>query len=238
MRVLLRRERRRRNIISFQGHALPLPHNTLVDRHELFSHPTRYPENRMLVTRNHFLASGVRHSPLPLSHCSVYDDIEVALESALARRPLSLIIDLEGWSTPVLVLLDQLRELRQKYPTLEIALLTGTQDSLLQHFLRTACDCRLIDKSLTLQLMRQQLQLHHPERPIRLRKFKAREWSVLLLMSQGLAFCDIARLQNRPYHRIIYRAGCVLSLLQLEHRHQLLRLLQRINSLSAAHHSK
>ena len=235
MRILLRRERRRRNIISFQGHALPLPHNTLVERHELLSHPTRYPENRMLVTRNYFLASGVRNSPLPLCHCTVYDDFDEAIQRARVQRPLSLVVDLEGWSMPTLLLLDKLRELRKKYPTLEIALLTTHHDPLFQRFLYAACACRLIDKKLTLQVMRHELQLYSAVLPAGLRKFRPREWSILVLMSQGHAFCDIARLQNRPYHRVIYRVGCVLSLLDLEHRHQLLRLLQRINSVSESH---
>jgi fimbrial regulator len=234
MRVMLRRERRRRNIMDFQGHSLPLPHNALVERNDLLNHTARYTDYRILVTRDKYLAFGVRHSPVPLCLCRIYDDIDEALQVVHHILPLCLIIDLEGWSQPTLILLDRLRALQKKHPAMEIALITPDTDSRTRLFLQASCGCRIIDKRLALLQARSALQLNQelPKNnlPVSVpRRFKSKEWSVLMLMSQGHSLCHIARMQLRPYHRIIYRVGCVLSLLKLGHRQQLLRLIQRIN---------
>lgn len=237
MRVILRRERRRRNIMDFQGHALPLPHNALVERSELLNHTVRYCDYRILVTRDHYLALGVRHSPMPLCLCRIYDDIDVALNAICHTLPMCLIVDLEGWNLPIVTLLDRLRHVQQRYPAMDIALITSVTDADSLQFLQTACHCRIIDKRLALLQARHALQFHGQTHAVLPRLFKAKEWSVLMLMSQGHSLCHIARLQIRPYHRVIYRVGCVLSLLRLSHRQQLLRLLQRVNAIPAYHHA-
>lgn len=238
MRVLLRRERRRRNVMDYQGNALPLPHSTLVDKLDLLRHPTRSAGLRVLVTRNHFLATGIRHSPLPLCHTTIYDDLSEALHHVRQSPPLSLIIDLEGWSVATLPLLNQLRELHQTYPALDIALIAAETETAARLFLQSACSCRFIDRRLALKTIRNELQLQGQRFTFPPRGFKAREWSVLILMAQGRSLSEIARLQERPYHRVVYRMGCVLTLLGLGHRHQLLRLLQKINGIGALNASE
>ncbi len=237
MRVMLRRERRRRNIMEFQGHSLPLPHNALVERNDLLNHTARYCEYHILVTRDRYLANGVRHSPVPLCLCRIFDDIDEALDVVRLTHPLGLIIDLEGQSLAVLTLLDRLRLLQQKSPALDIVLITPEVDPGAQQFLQLACHCRVLNKRLALLQARDALHLQSQDLPVQPRLFKAKEWSVLMLMSKGYTLCHIARLQVRPYHRIIYRVGCVLTLLRLNHRHQLLRLLQRVGSIRDTHHS-
>lgn len=230
MRVMLRRERRRRNTMDFQGHSLPLPHNALVERGDLLSHTARYCDYRILVTRDRYLASGIRHSPVPLCLCRIVDDIEDALNIVHQTQPLCLIVDLEGCGEPVIRLLDRLRALQERYPVMDIALITQETDPGSRLFLQAAFRCRIIDKRLALITAREALQLHAQPSPEPPRLFKTKEWSVLMLMSNGLSLCQIARQQLRPYHRVIYRVGCILALLRLSHRHQLLRLLQRINA--------
>lgn len=236
MRVMLRRERRRRNIMDFQGHSRPLPHNALVERNDLLNHTARYADYRVLVTRDNYLAFGVRHSPIPLSLCRIYNDFDEALHVVHKTLPLCFIVDLEGWPQPTLILLDRLRELQKKYQTMEIALITPDTHSRTRQFLQASCGCRIIDKRLALMQIRSALQLNSDTPDSLARGFKTKEWSVLMLMAQGHSLCHIARLQLRPYHRIIYRVGCILSLLELEHRQQLLRLLQRINETHDSHH--
>lgn len=231
MRVMLRRERRRRNIMEFQGHSLPLPHNALVDRSDLLNHTARYCEYHILVTRDCYLANGVRHSPVPLCLCRIFDDIDEALDVVRLTHPPGLIIDLEGQNLAVFTLLDRLRMLQQKYPALDVVLLTPEVDTDAQLFLQAACHCRVLDKRLALFQARDALHPQNQNQPFLPRLFKAKEWSVLMMMSKGYALCHIARLQVRPYHRIIYRVGCVLTLLRLNHRHQLLRLLQRVGAI-------
>lgn len=237
MRVMLRRERRRRNIMEFQGHSLPLPHNALVERSDLLNHTARYYEYHILVTRDRYLATGVRHSPFPLCLCRIFDDIDEALDVVRLTHPLGLIIDLEGHSLAVITLLDRLRLLRQSYPALDIVLLTPEVDPGAQLFLQAACHCRVLDKRLALFQAREALHFQNQNQPLLPRLFKGKEWSVLMMMSEGYTLCHIARLQVRPYHRIIYRVGCVLTLLRLNHRHQLLRLLQRIGAIRDAYNS-
>lgn len=237
MRVMLRRERRRRNIMEFQGHSLPLPHNALVERSDLLNHTARYCEYHILVTRDHYLATGVRHSPVPLSLCRIFDDIDEALDVVHLTHPLGLIIDLEGQILPVITLLDRLRMLQQDYPALDIVLITPDVDPAAQRFLQATCHCRVLDKRLALFQARAALHLQSQVQTLLPRLFKAKEWSVLMMMSEGYTLCHIARLQVRPYHRIIYRVGCVLTLLRLNHRHQLLRLLQRVGAIRDTNHS-
>lgn len=238
MRVMLRRERRRRNIMEFQGYSLPLPHNALVERGALLNHTTRYSDHRILVTRDSFLASGVRHSPLPLCQCRIYAGVDEALTAVQHIQPLCLIVDLEDCEMPVLALLDSLRNLHRRHPEMEIVLLTTERDPLTQPFLQSALCCLVIEKQLALPLAREVLQQQGDAAPAQTRLFKAKEWSVLMMMAQGHSLSHIAKLQIRPYHRIIYRVGCILSLLRLNHRQQLLRVLQRITALHDRHHSK
>lgn len=237
MRVMLRRERRRRNIIEFQGYSLPLPHNALVEHGVLLNHTARYSDHRILLTRDSFLASGIRHSPVPLCLCRIYADIDEALAAVQHIQPLYLIVDLEGWEVPVMTLLDNLRNLQRRYPAIEIVLMTTEPDTATQQFLQLAFRCRLIEKRLALPLAREALQQAVDSEPAQARLFKTKEWSVLMLMAQGHSLSHIARLQIRPYHRIVYRVGCILSLLQLSHRQQLLRVLQRVSALRDRHHS-
>lgn len=237
MRVMLRRERRRRNIIEFQGYSLSLPHNALVERGVLLNHTAHYSDHRILVTRDSYLASGIRHSPAPLCLCRIYADIDEALAAVQQIQPLYLIIDLEGWEMPVLALLDSLRNLQHRYQAVEMVLMTPELDPVTQQFLQSALRCRLIEKRLALPLAREALQRIVDTLPAHARLFKTKEWSVLMLMAQGHSLSHISRLQIRPYHRIVYRVGCILSLLQLSHRQQLLRVLQRVSALRDRHHS-
>lgn len=69
MRVVLRRERRRRNITDIRGCRLPLPHYALIDRVDLLAQPVAsraasLNSTLILVTHDSYLANGIRHSPL------------------------------------------------------------------------------------------------------------------------------------------------------------------------------
>lgn len=238
MRIIQRRERRRRNVMALQGLSLPLPHNTLVEHGALRHHTARYGDRRILVTRDRYLASGIRHSPVPLSLCRIYDDINDALETLQQTQPLCLIVDLEDCQQPVISLLDQLRDVQRRYPELGMVLMTSETDPVSYPFLQRVCRCRIVDKHMALPMTREALlaQSLTPLLPQRL--FKAKEWSVLLLMAKGHSLSHVARLQIRPYHRIIYRVGCILNLLGLGHRQHLLRVLQRVSALGDRYHSR
>lgn len=231
MSIILRRERRRRNFTSIQSHARSLPHFALVERHDLLSHHGRANENRILVTCDYFLALGIHHSPAPLCYCAIYDNLDEALNAVCGTQSLNLIIDIEGWPIPTLVILNHLLELHKRHPSLEISLITPEKNFSYRRFLQAACLCRLIDKHLELKQLRDALQYRRLPLPAPHRLFKSKEWSVLLLMARGLSLCEIAHHQQRPYHRITYRVNCIISLLRLEKRQQLLNLLQKISAI-------
>lgn len=238
MSIVMRRERRRRNLTPAQSQARPLPHFALIERLDLLSYHGRSNENRILVTCDHFLAQGVRHSPAPLCYCAIYPELSEALNAVRGVQPTCLIVDIEGWPTPTLLILNQLLELQKRHPALEIALLTQEKTFAYRRFLQAACLCRLIDKHLELKQLRDALQFSRRPHPSAPRLFKAREWSILQLMAQGLSLCEIARYQQRPYHRITYRVNCIINLLHLEKRQQLLSLLQKISASSLLNTSK
>jgi len=237
MRIILRRERRRRNVMALQGRSLPLPHNTLVEHGALRHHTARYSDRRILVTQDRYLASGIRHSPVPLCLCRIYEDINEALTTVHQTQPLCLIVDLEGCQQPVMSLLDRLREVQHRNPELDIVLIASKADPVSYSFLQRACRCRIVDKHIALPGTRDILLAKSLTPLLPQRLFKAKEWSVLLLMAKGYSLSHVARLQIRPYHRIIYRVGCILTLLGLGHRHQLLRVLQRVSALRDRYHS-
>ncbi|MGU3413289.1 hypothetical protein ACLBW2_01700 [Enterobacteriaceae bacterium C23F] len=237
MRIILRRERRRRNVMALQGHSLPLPHNALVERGALRHHTARYSDRRILVTRDRYLASGIRYSPVPLCLCRIYEDINEALANIHQTQPLSLIVDLEDCQQPVMSLLDRLRDVQRRYPGLDIVLMTAEVDPLSSPFLQRICRCRIVDKHIALLQTRDALLAQSPTPALPHRLFKTKEWSVLVLMAKGLSLSHVARQQIRPYHRIIYRVGCILTLLGLSHRQQLLRVLQRVSALGESHRS-
>lgn len=238
MSIMLRRERRRRNLTPLQSHARPLPHFALVERHDLLSHHGRANENRILVTCDYFLALGIHHSPPPLCYCTIYNNLDEALNVVRGTQPLNLIIDIEGWPVPTLDILNHLLDLHKRHPGLEISLITPEKAFSYRRFLQAACLCRLIDKHLELKQLRDALQYRRLPLPASHRLFKTREWSVLMLMARGLSLCEIARHQQRPYHRITYRVNCIIALLRLEKRQQLLSLLQKISATPPGHTSE
>ncbi|SNY62325.1 hypothetical protein [Enterobacter sp. CC120223-11] len=237
MRIILRRERRRRNVMALQGRSLPLPHNTLVEHGALRHHTARYSDRRILVTRDRYLASGIRHSPIPLCLCRIYEDINEALATVNQTQPLCLIVDLEDCQQPVMSLLDQLRDVQHRNPELDIVLMASETDPVSYSFLQRVCRCRIVDKQIALPGTRDVLLAPSLTPLLPQRLFKAKEWSVLLLMAKGHSLSHVARLQIRPYHRIIYRVGCIMTLLGLGHRQQLLRVLQRVSALRDRYHS-
>ena len=87
----------------------------------------------------------------------------------------------------------------------------------------------MLERQLTALAMQQTL-LEAPA-PVGNRKewFSRDEWPILQALSQGRSLRQIAQLQNRPYSRIIYRLSCILAKLGLNHRHELLHLLNNLS---------
>ncbi|KNC91716.1 hypothetical protein [Trabulsiella odontotermitis] len=234
MRVVLRRERRRRNVTPVCGSRLPLPHYALVDRLDLLAQPvaTRAAslnDTLILVTHDNYLANGIRHSPPPLASSTIFPRLEEAMHARQKWVSARMIIDLNGSTTSVLDLLHQLHLISRQKPDLAFDLLTTADDPEIVRFIEASCLCRIIDRRFTVSGVQQALAFPRVVFDNPRERFISREWDIICLMARGMTLRNIATLQQRPYHRIIYRLTRVLTLLKLQKRQQFIRLLQRLN---------
>lgn len=229
MRAMLRRERRRRNLLAFQSNPPPFPHNVLIEHGDLPAPGVRTPELRVVITGDRFLAEGILQSPAPLCYYSIYSDVEEAFSALKVESYVGVIIDLNGWSIPTMALIDRVRILRQQRPELQIAFLTSEKESGMLSFLQASCRAIVINKRQKLAKVRALMQSTSSSYSVQEYVFSHKQWKILLLMAQGYSLRAIAQQQNLPYHRITYRTGSILALLRLSCRQQLVRLLQRIS---------
>ncbi|MBV8042066.1 hypothetical protein [Pluralibacter sp.] len=226
-----RRERRRRNIAEEQGYQLPLPHFALIESADLFNPAaglTKHTADPVLVTHDRYLIYGMRHSAAPLSLCRIYDTLADAFANVKHTAPVSLIVDPEGLAQPLLTTLDLIRQQQKYTPGLVVTLLLSTSQQDVQHFVKSACRCIIFRRHAVIDAIRQTPTAS--DTPTARGDFNAREWGILLQLAQGRTLREIAREQQRPYHRIIYRLSCILTRLKYNQRQQLLRLLQQVNN--------
>ncbi|WP_152958602.1 helix-turn-helix transcriptional regulator [Trabulsiella odontotermitis] len=234
MRVVLRRERRRRNATPVGGRRLPLPHYALVERIDLLANPATnhaasLSDRLLLVTQDNYLATGIRYSPPPLACSTLFPRLEEASEARQKWGSSRLIIDLNGSTAPVLDTLYQLHLISRQHPDLAFDLLTVVDDLDIVHFIAASCLCRIIDRRVTVSGVQQALAFPRVVFNNPRERFNRQEWQIIRLMADGMTLRNIAIQQNRPYHRIIYRLARILALLKLQKRQQLIRLLQRLS---------
>ena len=229
MRVVLRRERRRRNRLALQSNPPPLPHNVLIEHRDLPEPGIRTPELRVVVTGDRFLAEGILQSPAPLCYYPIYSDAEDAFSALRIESYAGVIIDLHGWEISTMTLLDSVRTLRQQRPELQIAFLTSEEESGVLSFLQASCRAITINKRQKLAKVRALMQSRFSPHGAQESVFSHKQWKILLLMAQGYSLRAIAQHQQLPYHRITYRTGRILALLRLSCHQQLVRLVQRIS---------
>lgn len=234
MRVVLRRERRRRNINDIRGCRLPLPHYALIDRVDLLAQPVAsraasLNSTLILVTHDSYLANGIRHSPPPLSYSTIFTRLEDALHAQQKWTSARVIVDLNGGMSSILEIMSTLRSLSHKKPELTFDLLADSRDREILRFIEATCLCRIINRRFTLSMVQQSLAFPRVLFDNPRERFTRSEWEIIRLMAQGVSLRHIAEQQQRPYHRVIYRLTRILSLLQLQKRQQFIRLLQRID---------
>ena len=234
MRMTVRRYRRRRTGSDSLGSthspfALPF-----FDRLEYLSQSINQTRKTdapfiILVTQDNFFRSGLLSGQSPLSNCCDYSTLEAAL-SDLNHWPSSrLVVDIESRASPLIDLLDRLRRHSLFAPYLTPYLLIRADDYDTRLFCKAAGPFHVIERQLTPRALQQTL-LEAPS-PAGHRKewFSRDEWPILQALSQGSTLRQIAQLQNRPYSRIIYRLSCILAKLGLNHRHELLHLLNNLS---------
>ena len=140
-----------------------------------------------------------------------------------------LVVDIESRASPLIDLLDRLRRHSLFAPYLTPYLLVRADDYDARLFCKAAGPFHVLERQLTALAMQQTL-LEAPSPPGHRKEWFSRdEWPILQALSQGSSLRQIAQLQNRPYSRIIYRLSCILAKLGLNHRHELLHLLNNLS---------
>lgn len=126
-------------------------------------------------------------------------------------------------------MLDQLRRQSLYPPFLKPHLLVRADDYDTRLFCRAAGPFHVLERQLTASALQQSLL--DPGLPPGSGKewFSPKEWPILQDLSRGHSLKQIALLHDRPYSRIIYRLGCILTKLGLNHRQELLHLLNNLS---------
>lgn len=234
MRMTVRRYRRRRtgsDTLGFTHSPLTPP---FFDRLEFLSqsanltHKTDAPFI-VLVTEDHFLRTGFMNGQFPLSCCCDYSTLEDAF-SALNQWPSArLVVDIESRSTSLIDRLDQLRRYSLYPPFLMPHLLVRADDYDTRLFCKTAGPFHVLERQLTAATLQRCLLEEKPAPGLPDEWFTRTEWPLLQALSQGKTLRQISVMQNRPYSRVIYRLSCILAKLGLNHRQQLLHLLNNLS---------
>ncbi|MDY1036682.1 LuxR C-terminal-related transcriptional regulator [Lelliottia sp. CFBP8978] len=234
MRMTVRRYRRRRKGSDSLGFSFSHCGAPFFDRLVYLSQSINQPRKTdtpfiILVTRDKFLHAGIQHSPAPVSHCCVFDTLESAF-SALENWPSArLVVDIESRATPLTDLLNALRRWVLYPPFLAVSLLIRADDYDTRLFCKTTGPFEVVERQISADTLHKALIRPDTAGVTQHDYFSRDEWTVLQYLSQGESLRSIAALCQRPYSRIIYRLGRILSKLGLSHRQELLHLLNRLS---------
>lgn len=234
MRMTVRRYRRRRKGSDSLGFTHSHSSAPFFDRLVYLSqsiNQTRRPDAPfiVLVTHDRFLHAGIQHGPSPLKHCCGYDTLESAF-SALENWPSArLVVDMESRTMPLMEMLNALRRVILYPPYTAVSLLIRADDYDARLFCKTSGPFDVLERQLPALVLQQALTTAIPPVNHRNFYFSREEWTVLQYLAQGESLRNIALFRQRPYSRIVYRLGRILSKLGLHHRQELLHLLHRLS---------
>ncbi|QPK02682.1 response regulator transcription factor [Enterobacter mori] len=237
MRMTVRRYRRRRtgsDALGFTHSPFALP---FFDRLEFLSQSINQTRKTdapfiILVTQDNFLRSGFLHGQSPLSNCCDFKTLEAALSTINHWPSARLVVDIDSRASTLIDLLDQLRRHSLYPPFLAPHLLIRADDYDARLFCKAAGPFHVLERQLSPPVMQQYL-LETSFLPRNRKEWFSRdEWPVLQDLSRGNSLRHIAHLHNRPYNRIIYRLSCILTKLGLNHRQELLHLLNNLSDIA------
>lgn len=234
MRMTVRRYRRRRT----GSDSLGFTHSPFVppffDRLEFLSQSVNQTRKTdapfiILVTQDNFLRTGFLNGQFPLNNCCDYPTLETAL-AALSHWPSArLVVDIDSRTSTLIELLDRLRRQSLYPPFLMPHLLIRADDYDARLFCKAAGPFHVLERQLPAPAMQQSLLETRPHPGVSKEWFSREEWPILQALSRGYSLRHIALLHNRPYNRIIYRLSCILTKLGLNHRQELLHLLNNLS---------
>lgn len=239
MRMTVRRYRRRRKGSDSLGLSHSRSSPPFFDRLVHLSqsiNQTRRPDAPFMIlfTHDQFLHVGIQRGPGPMKHCCGYDTLESACAALETWPSARLVVDIESRTMPLLEMLDMLRRITLYPPFIAVSLLVRADDYDTRLLCKTSGPFTVLERQTSALALQQMLATTVPPVHNRSIYFSREEWITLHYLSQGESLRSIAFFRQRPYSRIVYRLGRILSKLGLHHRQELLHLLHRI-SVSSTH---
>lgn len=134
---------------------------------------------------------------------------------------------------PLMEMLTTLRRAILYPPYTAVSLLIRADDYDARLFCKTSGPFDVLERQLPAQALQHALATALPPVNNRHIYFSREEWFVLQYLTQGESLRNIALFRQRPYSRVVYRLGRILSKLGLNHRQELLHLLHRLSVSSA-----
>lgn len=234
MGMTVRRYRRRRTGSDALGFTRSPFAPPFFDRLEFLSQPTNLTHKTdapfiILVTEDHYLRTGLMKGSFPLNCCADYTLLEDALAAVNQWPSARLVVDIDSRATPLIEKLDRLRRYCLYPPFLIPHLLIRADDYDTRLFCKAAGPFHVLERQLTASALQHCLLETRPPQGSSKEWFTRSEWPILQELSRGKTLRQIAQIQNHPYSRIIYRLGCILTKLGLNHRQELLHLLNNLS---------
>ncbi|CAH6635223.1 DNA-binding response regulator [Pseudocitrobacter vendiensis] len=237
MRIAIRRERRRRSGTDHPGFKNPHDWPPFFDRLERLTHSLALTHKTdsphfILVSSDQFLRHGFRFAPYPLSNGWVTSTLDNALDLLPKAPGVQLLVDIYYTDAPAIETLDRLRRISFEYPQNYIHLIAPTQDKKALRFMKAVTALRIISRHSPFRTLRKKLLMPQPIQFNRKSHFSRDEWLILMALTQGRSLKSIASDHDKDYHRIIYRLGRIVERLKLQHRSELIHLLQNLSASS------
>lgn len=234
MGMTVRRYRRRRTGSDALGFTRSPFAPPFFDRLEFLSQSTSLTHKTdapfiILVTEDHYLRTGLMKGSFPLNCCADYTLLEDALAAVNQWPTARLVVDIDSRATPLIEKLDRLRRYCLYPPFLIPHLLIRADDYDTRLFCKAAGPFHVLERQLPAAALQQYLLETKPPQGSVKEWFTRSEWPILQELSRGKTLRQIALIQNHPYSRIIYRLGCILTKLGLNHRQELLHLLNNLS---------
>ena len=238
MRSVLRRERHRRLQNTHCTHQYHHCAPQVFDRLEYLAQKINYTlpgdtVSQAIITTDYYLAFTLNRYLFSGTRTAVFQNFESALDSLQSPESSQLVIDMEGLPFSYFETLQQLRLLVKQRNDIQIFLLLNDNDESLGKFIAMTGPFYVLPRRQRLADIRHAL-LSPNLNNIHSSRLNLADWEMVSLLLQGESLKKIAQLQNRPYHRIIYRLNQLITYLGLPHRQRFLHLIHRLNATS--HH--
>lgn len=188
--------------------------------------------SQAIITTDYYLAYALGRHLFSGARTAIFQTIESAKVSLRESVISQLVVDMEGLTISYFDVLEYLSQLIKPRNNIQIFILLSRHDEDLIPFISLSGPFYILSRSLRLPEMRRAL-LSPVLNYIHSRHINQLDWEMVELLLQGNSLKEIALLQARPYHRIIYRLNQLIARLGLSNRQRFLHLIHRLSVTSA-----